>query len=36
LKQFCKSGVVLHEGRAHWFDDINDAVKAYKASLAAA
>jgi capsular polysaccharide transport system ATP-binding protein len=34
LKQFCKSGIFLHEGRAHWFDDISDALKAYKASLA--
>jgi len=36
LKQFCKAGVLLHEGRAHWFDDINDAFKAYKATLVAA
>jgi capsular polysaccharide transport system ATP-binding protein len=34
LKQFCKAGIFLHEGRAHWFDDIGDALKAYKASLA--
>jgi capsular polysaccharide transport system ATP-binding protein len=35
LKEFCKAGVLLHDGQAHWFDDINDALKAYKASLAA-
>ena len=34
LKQFCKAGILLHEGRAHWFDDISDALKVYKASLA--
>jgi capsular polysaccharide transport system ATP-binding protein len=36
LKEFCKAGVLLHEGQAHWFDDINDAFKAYKASVATA
>jgi capsular polysaccharide transport system ATP-binding protein len=34
LKQFCRAGILLHEGRAHWFDDIGDALKAYKVSLA--
>jgi capsular polysaccharide transport system ATP-binding protein len=34
LRQFCKVGVLLLDGQAHWFDDINDALKAYKASLA--
>lgn len=33
LKQFCSAGIVLHSGKAHWFDDINDALKAYKESL---
>jgi len=33
LKQFCKAGVWLSEGKAHWFDDINDAIKAYEESL---
>jgi len=30
LKEFCKSGIWLHEGQAHWFDDINDALREYK------
>jgi len=33
LRQFCQAGVWLHEGHAHWFDDIEDALKAYHASL---
>ena len=32
LRQFCTAGIWLNEGHAHWFDDINDALKAYKAS----
>ena len=32
LKEFCKSGIWLHEGKAHWFDDINDALREYKKS----
>lgn len=35
LKQFCSAGIWLHEGHAHWFDDINDALKHYKESIAA-
>lgn len=35
LRQFCSAGIWLHEGRAHWFDDINDALKYYKESIAA-
>jgi len=34
LKQFCTAGIFLHDGQARWFDDINDALKAYKTSLA--
>jgi len=30
LKQFCQSGIWIHEGKAHWFDEIDDALKAYK------
>lgn len=30
LKQFCQSGILIHQGRAHWFDAIDDALKAYK------
>ncbi|MGZ8917072.1 MAG: ABC transporter ATP-binding protein [Methylobacter sp.] len=33
LKQFCTAGIWLDNGKAHWFDDINDALKAYKESL---
>jgi capsular polysaccharide transport system ATP-binding protein len=33
LKQFCSAGIWLHEGQAHWFDDINDALKQYKESM---
>ncbi len=35
LRQFCSAGIWLHEGRAHWFDDIEDALKHYKESIAA-
>jgi capsular polysaccharide transport system ATP-binding protein len=30
LREFCSAGVWLDNGRAHWFDDINDALLAYK------
>lgn len=33
LKDFCQSGIWLHEGKAHWFDQIDDALKAYKDSI---
>jgi capsular polysaccharide transport system ATP-binding protein len=29
LKQFCQSGIWIHEGKAHWFDQIDDALSAY-------
>jgi len=32
LKEFCTAGIWLHEGRAYWFDSINDALKEYKKS----
>jgi capsular polysaccharide transport system ATP-binding protein len=32
LKQFCQSGIFLHDGRATWFDDIDDALRAYRES----
>lgn len=35
LKQFCSAGIWLHQGKAHWFDQIDDALKAYKESLTA-
>jgi capsular polysaccharide transport system ATP-binding protein len=30
LKKFCEAGIFIHEGQAHWFDAIDDALKAYK------
>lgn len=33
LKEFCTAGIWLHSGRAHWFDNINEALAAYKDSL---
>jgi len=30
IKSFCDSAVLLHEGRAHWFDSVKDAVREYK------
>jgi capsular polysaccharide transport system ATP-binding protein len=33
LKQFCQAGIWLNDGKAHWFDDINEALKAYKETL---
>ncbi|NIM40905.1 MAG: ATP-binding cassette domain-containing protein [Hydrogenophaga sp.] len=35
LKEFCTAGIWLHEGRAHWFDRIDDALAAYQESLPA-
>jgi capsular polysaccharide transport system ATP-binding protein len=32
LKEFCTSGIWLNKGRAHWFDDLDDALAAYKES----
>jgi capsular polysaccharide transport system ATP-binding protein len=33
LRQFCQAGVWLHEGRAYWFDNLEDALKNYKESI---
>jgi capsular polysaccharide transport system ATP-binding protein len=33
LKQFCTAGIWLDAGKAHWFDNIDDALNAYKESL---
>ena len=33
LKQFCQSGIWIHHGKAHWFDEIDDALKVYKDTL---
>lgn len=30
LKQFCQSGIWIHEGKARWYDEIDDALMAYK------
>jgi capsular polysaccharide transport system ATP-binding protein len=35
LRQFCSAGIWLHDGHAQWFDDIEEALKAYQESLAA-
>lgn len=34
LREFCSAGIWLHEGQAHWFDDIDDALKHYMESIA--
>lgn len=31
-EQFCQAGIWLNEGRAHWFEHTDDALKAYKES----
>lgn len=33
LKNFCKAGIWLHDGTADWFDDIADALHAYRKSI---
>jgi len=33
LKSFCSAGVLLREGKAYWFDRIDDALKEYKADM---
>ncbi|MEN9657386.1 MAG: hypothetical protein RL571_851 [Pseudomonadota bacterium] len=33
LKQFCSAGIWIHDGKAHWFDQIDDALNAYKDTL---
>lgn len=35
LMQFCKAGILLKDGQAHWFDDIRDALSQYRQSIAA-
>lgn len=32
LKEFCTAGIWLHDGHAHWFDEIDDALNAYRES----
>jgi capsular polysaccharide transport system ATP-binding protein len=33
LRQFCTAGIWLNDGKAHWFDDIEDALIAYEESI---
>lgn len=33
LRQFCQAGIWIHEGKALWFDQIDDALKAYKTAV---
>lgn len=33
LRQFCSAGIFLQDGQATWFDDIDDALKEYKATM---
>lgn len=33
LKQFCQAGIWIVDGKAHWFDRIDDALRAYKDSI---
>jgi len=35
LKEFCSAGIWLNQGKAYWFNQIDDALKAYKESIAA-
>lgn len=34
LQQFCTAGIWLHQGQAHWFDRIEDALRAYQETRA--
>jgi len=34
LKQFCTAGIWINNGKAQWFDQIDDALSAYKGSIA--
>ena len=33
LKQFCSAGIFIYQGKAHWFDQLDDALTAYKESM---
>lgn len=33
LREFCEAGIWIHQGRAHWFDRVRDALKAYRQSI---
>lgn len=32
LKEFCQAGIFIDHGRAHWFDQLDDALYAYRQS----
>lgn len=34
LRQFCQAGIWLHKGHAYWYEDIEDALRNYKESIA--
>ena len=33
LKDLCEAGIWLHQGQAHWYDDINEAIHDYHGSI---
>jgi capsular polysaccharide transport system ATP-binding protein len=33
LRQFCQSGIWIDGGKAHWFDQVDEALKAYKDNI---
>lgn len=33
LREFCQAGIWIHDGQAYWFDEVGDALSAYKAGL---
>ena len=35
LRQFCQAGIWLNQGEAHWYEDIEDALRNYKESIRA-
>ncbi|WP_322020971.1 MULTISPECIES: ABC transporter ATP-binding protein [unclassified Burkholderia] len=33
LKQFCQSGIWINGGKAYWFDELDEALRAYKDAI---
>lgn len=33
LREFCQAGIWISDGRAHWFDRVQDALRAYRKSI---
>jgi len=33
LKQFCSAGMFIYQGKVHWFDQLDDALAAYKDTM---